>query len=56
MLYNINLALNMGDRGLSDIVLLWAHIQGDYFNWASPANISRLAPPKNALTGPPPLL
>ena len=29
-------------------------IQGDFFNWASPENISRLAPPKNALTGPSP--
>ena len=24
-----------------------------FFNWASPENVSRLAPPKNALTGPP---
>ena len=24
-----------------------------FFNWVSPANVSRLAPPKNALTGPP---
>ena len=30
-----------------------ADIQGDFFNWASPENVSRLAPPKNALTGPP---
>ena len=29
------------------------HIQGGFFNWASPANVSRLAPPKNASTGPP---
>ena len=28
-------------------------IQGDFFNWAPPENVSRLAPPKNALTGPP---
>ena len=28
-------------------------IQGDFFNWASPENVSRLAPPKNASTGPP---
>ena len=28
-------------------------LQGDFFNWASPENVSRLAPPKNALTGPP---
>ena len=26
-------------------------LQGDFFNWASPENVSRLAPPKNALTG-----
>ena len=24
------------------------HIQGDFFNWASPENVSRLAPPKFA--------
>ena len=24
-----------------------------FFNWASPENVSRLAPPKNASTGPP---
>ena len=29
------------------------HIQGDFFNWASPENVSRLAPPKIASTGPP---
>ena len=28
-------------------------IQGDFFNWASPENVSRLAPPKFAWTGPP---
>ena len=28
-------------------------VQGDFFNWASPENVSRLAPPKTALTGPP---
>ena len=28
-------------------------VQGDFFNWASPENVSRLAPPKNALTAPP---
>ena len=28
-------------------------IQGGFFNWASPENVSRLAPPKNASTGPP---
>ena len=27
-------------------------IQGDFFNWASPENVSRLAPPKFAWTGP----
>ena len=27
-------------------------IQGDFFNWASPENVSRLPPPKNASTGP----
>ena len=26
---------------------------GFFFNWASPENVSRLAPPKNASTGPP---
>ena len=31
-------------------------IQGGFFNWASPENVSRLAPPKNASTGPPPAL
>ena len=31
-----------------------SHIQGDFFNWASPENVSRLAPPKFAWTGPPP--
>ena len=46
---------------VQDIPVLWnqlskeaSHIQGDFFNWASPENVSRLAPPKNALTGPPP--
>ena len=29
------------------------YIQGVFFNWAFPENVSRLAPPKNALTGPP---
>ena len=29
-------------------------IQGDFFNWPSPENVSRLAPPKFAWTGPPP--
>ena len=28
-------------------------IQGDFFNWASPKNVSRLAPPKFAWSGPP---
>ena len=28
-------------------------LQGGFFNWASPENVSRLAPPKNASTGPP---
>ena len=31
-------------------------IQGVFFNWASPENVSTLAPPKNASTGPPPAL
>ena len=29
------------------------NIQGDFFNWASPENVPRLAPLKNASTGPP---
>ena len=29
-------------------------VQGDFFNWDSPENVSRLAPPKFAWTGPPP--
>ena len=29
------------------------HLQGDFFNWASPENVSRLAPPKFAWSGPP---
>ena len=29
------------------------HIQGGFFNWASPENVSRLAPPKFAWSGPP---
>ena len=28
-------------------------IQGDFFNWASPENVSRLPPPKFAWTGSP---
>ena len=28
-------------------------VEGDFFNWASPENVSRLAPPQNASTGPP---
>ena len=32
---------------------MYVYVQGDFFNWASPENVSRLAPPKNALTGPP---
>ena len=28
-------------------------VQGDFFNWASPENVFRLAPPKFAWTGPP---
>ena len=28
-------------------------MQGDFFNWASPENVSTLVPPKNASTGPP---
>ena len=30
-----------------------SHLQGDFFNWASPENVPRLAPLKNASTGPP---
>ena len=30
-----------------------SYIQGDFFNWASPENVSRLAPPKFAWTAPP---
>ena len=29
------------------------YLQGDFFNWASPENVSRLAPPINPSTGPP---
>ena len=29
-------------------------VQGDFFNWPFPENVSRLAPPKFAWTGPPP--
>ena len=29
------------------------NVQGDFFNWASPENVSRLAPPKFAWSGPP---
>ena len=29
------------------------YIQGDFFNWPSPENVSRLAPPKFAWSGPP---
>ena len=29
-------------------------IQGDFFNWASPENVSRLAPPPNLLGLAPP--
>ena len=36
-----------------DLALKWSHIQGDFFNWASPENVSRLAPPINPSTGPP---
>ena len=32
------------------------YLQGDFFNWDSPENVSRLAPPKFAWTGPPPKL
>ena len=32
---------------------LWFQSYRVIFNWASPENVSRLAPPKNALTGPP---
>ena len=28
-------------------------VEGDFFNWASPENVSRLAPPKFAWSGPP---
>ena len=28
-------------------------VQGDFINWASPENVSRLAPPKFAWSGPP---
>ena len=28
-------------------------VQGGFFNWPSPENVSRLAPPQNASTGPP---
>ena len=28
-------------------------IQRDFFNWTSPENVSRLAPPKFAWSGPP---
>ena len=32
---------------------LTVFVQGDFFNWASPENVSRLAPPINPLTGRP---
>ena len=32
---------------------LYKVLQGDFFNWPSPENVSRLAPPKFAWTGPP---
>ena len=32
------------------------HIQGGFFNWASPENVSRLAPPKKCLDWTPPAL
>ena len=32
------------------------NVQGDFFNWASPENVSRLFPTKNALTARPPPL
>ena len=38
----------------SNILATCLIIQGDFFNWPSPENVSRLAPPKFAWTGPPP--
>ena len=33
---------------------LMSLVQGDFFNWASPENVSRLAPPQICLVWPPP--
>ena len=32
------------------------YLQGDFFNWPSPENVSRLAPPPNLLGLAPPLI
>ena len=47
---------NVRDSPVTDDGLVVKHIQGDFFNWPSPENVSRLAPPKFAWTGPPPLI
>ena len=40
---------------VSMVILAWFGIyRVIFFNWASPEHVSRLAPPKNALTAPPP--
>ena len=55
----LQLCCNSKKRMVAAVALLagWRgfpiYIQGDFFNWPSPENVSRLAPPKFAWTGPP---
>ena len=50
----INAAPNMNTNSHHKYCDTKGIIQGDFFNWDSPENVSRLAPPKFAWTGPPP--
>ena len=55
---SVELALRMANQEVEDLFLkVWIRLlsilQGDFFNWASPENFSRLAPPKFAWSGPP---
>ena len=50
----ISRKLPLGFRLEPQLVQPWIYlIQGGFFNWPSPENVSRLAPPKFAWSGPP---
>ena len=49
----VNFFLNANYLNFELFFRLCKYTQGVFLNWPSPENVSRLAPPKNASTGPP---